>query len=80
MAALATAGPALLRRTRRIKATQPRHAQSLGAVGPAARASGIADDVRSTSERLAYEGFDVQVPDFPLIDKSFELCCACADR
>jgi Ni,Fe-hydrogenase III large subunit len=36
-------------------------AQSLGAVGPAARASGIADDVRSTSERLAYEDFDVQV-------------------
>jgi Ni,Fe-hydrogenase III large subunit len=33
-------------------------AQSLGAVGPAARASGIALDVRSTSPRLAYDGFE----------------------
>ncbi|HEX7609218.1 MAG TPA: NADH-quinone oxidoreductase subunit C, partial [Solirubrobacteraceae bacterium] len=32
-------------------------ARRLGAVGPAARAAGIADDVRSASPRLAYEGF-----------------------
>jgi len=38
-------------------------ALSLGAVGPGARASGIAEDVRSTSERLAYEGFEAQVPE-----------------
>ena len=37
-------------------------ALSLGAVGPAARASGVAEDVRSTSGRLAYDGFEVQVP------------------
>jgi len=36
-------------------------ARSLGAVGPAARASGIAEDVRSSSGRLAYDGFDAQV-------------------
>jgi Ni,Fe-hydrogenase III large subunit len=35
----------------------------LGAVGPAARASGIAEDARSTSGRLAYEDFEVQVPE-----------------
>jgi len=33
-------------------------ARSLGVVGPAARASGVAEDVRSTSPRLAYEGFE----------------------
>jgi len=32
-------------------------ARSLGAVGPAARASGLSDDVRATSDRLAYDGF-----------------------
>jgi Ni,Fe-hydrogenase III large subunit len=32
-------------------------ARSLGAVGPAARASGLADDVRTASARLAYDGF-----------------------
>ncbi len=32
-------------------------ARSLGAVGPAARASGIAEDVRATSDRLSYDGF-----------------------
>jgi Ni,Fe-hydrogenase III large subunit len=32
-------------------------ARSLGAVGPAARASGLADDVRVASGRLAYDGF-----------------------
>jgi Ni,Fe-hydrogenase III large subunit len=34
-------------------------ARSLGAVGPAARASGLADDVRVSSDRLAYDGFSV---------------------
>jgi Ni,Fe-hydrogenase III large subunit len=37
-------------------------ARSLGAVGPAARASGVADDVRSTSGRLAYHGFAAVAP------------------
>ncbi|HVC86575.1 MAG TPA: NADH-quinone oxidoreductase subunit C [Gaiellaceae bacterium] len=32
-------------------------ARTLGAVGPAARASGVTDDVRSTSRLLAYDGF-----------------------
>lgn len=32
-------------------------AVSLGAVGPAARASGLAEDVRAASPRLAYDGF-----------------------
>jgi Ni,Fe-hydrogenase III large subunit len=36
-------------------------ARSLGAVGPAARASGIAEDMRTSSGRLAYDGFDTQV-------------------
>jgi Ni,Fe-hydrogenase III large subunit len=31
-------------------------ARSLGAVGPAARASGVTDDVRTSSSRLAYSG------------------------
>ncbi len=34
-------------------------ALSLGAVGPAARAAGILEDVRTVSPRLAYEGFEV---------------------
>ena len=33
-------------------------ARALGCVGPAARASGIREDVRSTSPRLAYAGFE----------------------
>ena len=33
-------------------------AVALGAVGPAARASGVGVDVRSTSPRLAYDGFE----------------------
>jgi Ni,Fe-hydrogenase III large subunit len=33
-------------------------AVALGAVGPAARASGLAVDVRATSPRLAYDGFE----------------------
>ena len=31
---------------------------SLGVVGPAARAAGVAEDVRTASPRLAYEGFE----------------------
>jgi Ni,Fe-hydrogenase III large subunit len=34
----------------------------LGAVGPAARASGIAEDARVGSRRLAYDGFEPVVP------------------
>ena len=37
-------------------------ARALGAVGPAARASGVADDVRSTSRLLAYDGFAPVAP------------------
>ena len=37
-------------------------ARALGAVGPAARASGIGDDMRSTSSRLAYDGFSPVAP------------------
>ena len=37
-------------------------AVSLGAVGPAARASGLAEDVRATSGLLAYDGFETIVP------------------
>jgi Ni,Fe-hydrogenase III large subunit len=33
----------------------------LGAVGPAARASGLAQDIRSASPRLAYDGFEPAV-------------------
>ncbi len=36
-------------------------ARTLGAVGPAARASGLPEDVRSSSRRLAYAGFEIQV-------------------
>ncbi len=35
----------------------------LGAVGPAARAAGLAEDVRTTSSRLAYAGFQPVVPE-----------------
>jgi Ni,Fe-hydrogenase III large subunit len=38
------------------------NARTLGAVGPAARASGIADDARSTSLLLAYDGFAAVAP------------------
>jgi Ni,Fe-hydrogenase III large subunit len=37
-------------------------ARSLGAVGPAARASGIADDARTSSDGLAYDGFAPVAP------------------
>ena len=38
-------------------------AARLGAVGPAARAAGIADDVRASSPRLAYDGFVPVAPE-----------------
>ena len=38
-------------------------AERLGAVGPAARAAGLAQDVRSHSPLLAYEGFTPVVPE-----------------
>jgi Ni,Fe-hydrogenase III large subunit len=34
----------------------------LGAVGPAARASGLAEDLRAASPRLAYSGFEPVIP------------------
>ncbi|HET8894066.1 MAG TPA: NADH-quinone oxidoreductase subunit C [Gaiellaceae bacterium] len=37
-------------------------ARAVGAVGPAARASGVADDARSHSTRLAYDGFAPVAP------------------
>ncbi len=40
-------------------------AHLLGTVGPAARASGISDDVRTHSTRLAYEDFEVAMPERP---------------
>jgi Ni,Fe-hydrogenase III large subunit len=38
-------------------------AARLGAVGPAARAAGLADDLRANSPRLAYDGFVPVTPD-----------------
>ena len=43
-------------------------AERLGAVGPAARAAGRAEDVRSVSPRLAYDGFEPVVPERPAGD------------
>jgi len=40
-------------------------AQRLGAVGPAARAAGVRDDVRIASPRLAYDGFTPASPTAP---------------
>jgi Ni,Fe-hydrogenase III large subunit len=37
-------------------------ARALGAVGPAARAAGLRDDVRAVSPRLAYDGFAPALP------------------
>ena len=45
-----------------------RDARTLGAVGPAARASGLADDVRTSSARLAYDGFAAVMPAKPTGD------------
>jgi Ni,Fe-hydrogenase III large subunit len=39
-----------------------REAVRLGAVGPAARASGLAEDLRARADGLAYEGFAAAVP------------------
>ncbi len=44
------------------------NAERLGAVGPAARAAGRAEDVRSVSPRLAYDGFEPVVPERPAGD------------
>jgi Ni,Fe-hydrogenase III large subunit len=43
-------------------------ARRLGAVGPAARAAGLAVDARATSPRLAYAGFTPVVPEQPTGD------------
>ena len=37
-------------------------ARRLGAVGPAARASGLAEDIRAASPQLAYDGFEPLTP------------------
>ena len=37
-------------------------ARALGAVGPAARASGVAEDARTAGDRLAYDGFEPAAP------------------
>jgi Ni,Fe-hydrogenase III large subunit len=39
------------------------HAERLGAVGPGARAAGLAQDVRTSSPLLSYEGFAPVVPE-----------------
>jgi Ni,Fe-hydrogenase III large subunit len=46
----------------------PENALSLGAVGPAARASGLAHDARATSGHLAYDSFEAVVPERPAGD------------
>jgi Ni,Fe-hydrogenase III large subunit len=38
-------------------------AERLGAVGPTARAAGLVDDLRTSSPRLAYEGFEPVTPE-----------------
>jgi len=38
-------------------------ATRLGAVGPAARAAGLAEDLRASSPRLAYDGFEPVLPE-----------------
>jgi Ni,Fe-hydrogenase III large subunit len=38
-------------------------AMRLGAVGPCVRAAGLADDVRASSSRLAYDGFEPVMPE-----------------
>ena len=48
-------------------------AQRLGAVGPAARASGIREDMRSVSPRLAYERFTPASPTTPSGDVAARL-------
>ncbi len=41
----------------------PADARALGTVGPAARATGIAEDARVTARGLVYDGFEAVVPD-----------------
>ena len=48
-------------------------ALALGAVGPAARATGLPDDVRQAGERLAYDGFTAVVPADPTGDAGARL-------
>jgi Ni,Fe-hydrogenase III large subunit len=48
-------------------------ALALGAVGPAARSTGLADDVRLTSDRLAYDGFTAVTPTDPAGDAGARL-------
>jgi Ni,Fe-hydrogenase III large subunit len=48
-------------------------ASDLGAVGPVARASGIAEDVRCHSPRLRYDGFAPAVPEAPTGDVAARL-------
>jgi Ni,Fe-hydrogenase III large subunit len=48
-------------------------AERLGAVGPAARAAGIREDARSTSPRLAYDGFTPASPTAPSGDVATRL-------
>jgi len=45
----------------------------LGATGPAARASGVREDVRTTSPRLAYAALEAVVPDDPAGDVAARL-------
>jgi Ni,Fe-hydrogenase III large subunit len=59
----------------------------LGAVGPAARASGVRDDVRASAPRLAYPPLEPAVPEAPSGDvaarvqvRALELASTCAMR
>ena len=56
-----------------IGVVSPADALALGAVGPAARASGLAEDVRQVSDRLAYDGFAAVMPDDPSGDAEARL-------
>ena len=51
----------------------PAIASELGAVGPVARASGVAEDVRCHSPRLRYDGFAPAAPDVPAGDVAARL-------
>ena len=48
-------------------------AARLGAVGPAARAAGLSEDVRASSPRLAYDGFEPVVPERAVGDEQARL-------
>jgi Ni,Fe-hydrogenase III large subunit len=71
----------------------PADVERLGTVGPAARAAGVSFDVRSTSARLAYAGFECRLPERPdgdvrarleqralELDQSLELALRLLDR